>query len=42
MYKHCFLLLVFVMKCCVKMRCSIHRNPYCCSLPSPMRLLQLL
>jgi len=35
--KHCFLpvLLVFVMKCCIKMPCSLPRNHYCCSLPSP-------
>ena len=40
MYKHCFLplLLVFVVKCCVKMYCSLPHNPYCCSLPSPAHL----
>ena len=38
--KHCFLplLLVFVMKYCVKMHCSLPHNPYCCSLPSPVHL----
>jgi len=35
MYKHCFLplLLVSVMKCCVKMYCYLPHNPYqCCQL----------
>ena len=40
MYKHCFLpvLLVSVMKCCVKMYCYLLHNPYCCSLPTPAYL----
>jgi len=40
MYKHCFLpvLLVFVMKCLIKMPCSLPHNHYCCSLPSPVCL----
>jgi len=44
MYEHCFLPLlpVFVLKCCVKLHCSLPHNPYCCSLPSPMCLLHLL
>jgi len=42
MYKHCFLPLLLVMKCCVKMHCSRPHNPYCCSRPSPMCLLHLL
>jgi len=40
MYKHCFLplLLVFEMKYCVKMHCSLPHNPYCFMLPSPAHL----
>jgi len=43
-YKHCFLpvLLVFVMKCCIKMSCSLPHNHYCRSLPSPACLPHLL
>ena len=39
-YKHCFLpmLLVFAVKCCIKMLCSLPHNHYCCSLPSPVCL----
>jgi len=44
MYKHCFLpmLLVFVIKCCIKMPCSLPHNHYCCSLPPPACLPHLL
>ena len=40
MYKHCFLpvLLVFVMKCCITMTCSLPHNHYYCLLPSPAHL----
>ena len=43
-YKHCFLpmLLVFAMKCCIKMPCPLPNNHYCCSLPSPVCLPHLL
>jgi len=44
MHKHSFLslLLVFVMKCYVKMHCSLPDDSYCCLLPSPMCLLHML
>jgi len=44
MYKHCFLpmLLVFAMKYCIKMPCSLPHNHYCCLLPSPACLTHLL
>jgi len=43
-YKHCFppMLLVFAMKCCTKMPCPLPHNHYCCLLPSPICLPQLL
>ena len=39
-YKHCFppMLLVFAMKCCTKMPCSLPHNHYCCLLSSPICL----
>ena len=44
MYKYCFLtvLLVFVIKCCIKMPSALPHNHYCCSLPLPVCLPHLL
>ena len=36
------MLLVFVMKCCIKKPCSLPHNHYCCSFPSPTCLPHLL
>ena len=35
------MLLVFLMKCCIKMPCSLPHNHYCCLLPSPICLSHL-